>query len=237
MGKSKTFVGLDDSCAVVCLLSGGLDSAVLLYSLCRGLRIKTEQIRALSLFYGQRHSKEVFAARDIAAGIGVDWRCLDLSNFNTLIKGNSQTDSNIAVPHGDYREDTMKQTVVPNRNAVLISIAAAYAISIGFSAVTYAAHAGDHAIYPDCRPQFVENMRQVLSCCHYQPLRLYVPFLNLSKVDIVKLGASMGVPFSQTWTCYEGGRQHCGQCGSCRERQEAFNLAQVEGDVVYDQVH
>ena len=137
------------------------------------------------------------------------------------------------VPEGHYTEESMKQTVVPNRNMIFLSVAAARAIAGGVQHLFYAAHAGDHAIYPDCRPVFVSAMETALHLCDWQDITLHAPYLHLSKADIVKIGINLGVDYSLTWTCYRGEALACGRCGSCTERLEAFREAGVEDPVEY----
>jgi 7-cyano-7-deazaguanine synthase len=151
--------------------------------------------------------------------------------------GSSQTDKSVPVPEGHYEEESMKQTVVPNRNMILLALAGAWAISTKSDAIAYAAHSGDHAIYPDCRPEFTEAMSDALRLCDWHEVKLMRPFLYptpMSKADIVKLGTSLGVPFELTWSCYKGGEKHCGKCGTCVERVEAFQLAGVEDPTEYE---
>jgi 7-cyano-7-deazaguanine synthase len=135
----------------------------------------------------------------------------------------------------------MKATVVPNRNMLLLATATAHAISIGADCVAYGAHAGDHAIYPDCRKPFVDALSKAMMLCHYFPIDLYAPFLEMDKGDIACLGVEIGVPYEMTWTCYQGGNDddwdadqlHCGKCGACQERLEAFKKAGITDPVAY----
>ncbi len=208
--------------------SGGLDSTVLLYK----LRIGGVEVRCLGVDYGQRHRRELEAAESICRSIGVPYRLADLRSIRSLLAGSSQTDD-VAVPEGHYEEETMKLTVVPNRNMILLSLAIGWAVSLRFDAVAYAAHAGDHAIYPDCRPEFVEAVRRVAELCDWHRVRLEAPFVGMTKTDIVRLGAGLGVPFERTWSCYKGGERHCGRCGTCVERREAFHVAAVPDPTRY----
>jgi 7-cyano-7-deazaguanine synthase len=128
----------------------------------------------------------------------------------------------------------MKATIVPNRNMILIAIAGAYAISVRADCIAYAAHAGDHAIYPDCRPEFISIMEQAIAIADWQSVLLASPFAHRTKADIVRMGATLGVPFEDTWSCYKGGERHCGLCGTCIERREAFILAGIEDAVEYE---
>lgn len=214
---------------VVALYSGGLDSTTLLYD----LRAQGHTLHALGIDYGQRHARELAAAERGAADLGVPYQAVSLRGLLPLLAGSSQTDPAIPVPHGHYADPTMRATVVPNRNLLLLSVAAAGAISLGADAVAYAAHAGDHPVYPDCRPAFVEAARAVLALVHYTPVALLAPYLGLTKADLVRRGTDLGVPYADTWSCYEGGALHCGRCGTCVERREAFVLAGRSDPTVY----
>ena len=211
------------------IYSGGLDSTVLLHYLASENKLKG----ALGVCYGQRHLRELDYARENCKKLGVPFELADISALINVFGKNSLTDTSTEVPDGDYNEDNMKSTVVPNRNMILLSIAAARAIAIGAESIAYAAHSGDHSIYPDCREEFANAMDAVLQLCHYTPIRLARPFVNMNKAQIVSLGARLGVDFSQTWSCYKGGEKHCGVCGTCLERKEAFRLANVVDTTEY----
>ncbi len=203
---------------IIAILSGGLDSATALYT----LRKEHEVVEAVTFDYGQRHRKEIECAKKICAAIGLPHRVIDITNFNELLPGNSLTSKEVATPHGHYKEETMKQTIVPNRNAIMINIAAGYAVSQKIYGLGLGVHAGDHYIYPDCRPEFIESQEKTLSLANDCDFRLFAPFLRVNKTEIVAKGHTLGVPFEHTWTCYEGGETPCGKCGSCMERAEAF---------------
>lgn len=207
----------------IVVLSGGMDSAVLLAH----LREADSRVAALSINYGQRHQRELLHAKALAAHYGVRWQLADLSALQPLLAGSSQTSTHIAVPHGHYTDDSMKQTVVPNRNMLLLSVAGAWAISMKAESIAYGAHAGDHAIYPDCRPEFVESCAATLALADWHRVTIERPFVTWTKADICKRGAALNVPFDLTYSCYEGTPDHCGQCGTCIERREAFLVAGV----------
>jgi 7-cyano-7-deazaguanine synthase len=213
----------------VAIFSGGLDSTVLVEQ----LRHAGDELLLLSIDYGQRHRKELEFARATAERLQVEWQLADLRALTPLLAGSSLTSTDIAVPHGHYAEASMKATVVPNRNMIMLAIAAGWALSRKCDRVAYGAHAGDHAIYPDCRPAFVEAMRHALGLADWEQLELHCPFQNLSKADIVREGARLSVDFTKTWSCYEGGQLHCGKCGTCFERREAFSLAGVVDPTTY----
>lgn len=213
----------------VIVYSGGLDSTVLLHLLKR----EGKADAALLFDYGQKHKKELEFARKNCEKLGVPFDIADLRPITRLFGHNSLTDASEEVPDGNYDDSNMKSTVVPNRNMIMISIAAARAIALETDEVAYAAHSGDHAIYPDCRDEFADALDGVLALCHYEPVKLLRPFVDMSKADIVALGTDLGVDFSQTWSCYKGGEIHCGTCGTCTERKEAFRLAGVPDPTVY----
>lgn len=214
----------------VLIYSGGLDSTVLLHHL---LAAGTG-VLALSVDYGQRHrAQELRCARQQCETAGVPHRVADLSSIATLLGGSSLTDASIAVAHGHYSEDNMKTTVVPNRNMILLAIAGGWAIAQKADNIAYAAHSGDHTVYPDCRPEFADAMHHALSLADWHRVALYRPFVTLNKADIVRRGAELRVDFANTWSCYEGGALHCGRCGTCVERREAFYLAGIADPTAY----
>src|SRR6185369_1339060 len=196
----------------VVLLRGGIDSTTLLYY----LRSLNWEVRALSVFYGQRHSRELDSAFRICRQLGVEHDTCNLDALKPLLKGSSQTD-NVAVPEGHYADPVMRVTVVPNRNMIMLAVAAATAISNGASHVAYAAHAGDHAVYPDCRPEFIRAMDGALKLCHYDGgVSLMNPFATITKAEIVRHGLQLKVPYELTYSCYTGKEKHCGRCGTCQ---------------------
>lgn len=215
---------------VVLIMSGGMDSTTLLYHLLNeGLEVK-----ALGVDYGQRHGKELAFARATCEARDVDFQVADLVSLNHLLQGSALTTSSISVPEGHYAEESMKATVVPNRNMLLLSVATAWAVSLKAGAVAYAAHAGDHAIYPDCRRVFADALGVAIQLCDWHDVRLMRPFVDWTKADIAARGAHLGVEWSLTWSCYKGGELHCGKCGTCVERIEAFDLAGVPDPTAYE---
>lgn len=209
--------------------SGGMDSTVLLYSLLDA----GAEVLALSVNYGQRHARELEFARGLTAELGVRHEEADLSGLGGLLGGSSLTTESIAVPEGHYEEASMKATVVPNRNMILLSVAAGWAIAEQCESVSYAAHSGDHAVYPDCREAFANALDRAIRLADWHEVRLDRPFVDKTKADIAALGARLGVPFARTWSCYRGGAVHCGRCGTCIERREAFYLAGVTDPTEY----
>jgi 7-cyano-7-deazaguanine synthase len=215
--------------STVVLLSGGMDSATLLYHLADA----GHAVRGISFNYGQKHVRELEAARELCARLDAPHRVADLRAITPLFGANSLTDRAVAVPHGHYEAENMKQTVAPNRNMIMLSLAMAWAISSECDAVAYGAHSGDHAIYPDCRPEFADAMQQAAALCDWRPLELLRPFVEMDKGDIALCGSRLGVPFELTWTCYEGAAVHCGLCGACAERKEAFAKHGLKDATVY----
>ena len=211
--------------------SGGMDSTVLLYHLLDG----GHTVKALTIDYGQRHRKEIEGAREITGELGVEHRVADLTSVTGLLGGNSLTSVDIDVPEGHYAGDNMKATVVPNRNMIILSLATGWAISSRFAHVSYAAHAGDHEIYPDCREVFADALDKAIRLADWHEVSLHRPFVGKTKADIAALGAGLGVPFGRTWSCYKGEALHCGRCGTCVERREAFHVAGMDDPTVYAQ--
>lgn len=217
----------------IAIVSGGMDSITLAY------RLKADgyDLHMLTFDYGQRHLKEIDSARYFADILGAKLDVIDISNIQPLLKGSALTDESIAVPQGHYAEETMKQTVVPNRNAIMISMAWGVAVAESAELVALAVHSGDHHIYPDCRPAFIDSMNAALRIGmeghRTDGLHIYAPYLNVDKGAIAADGKTLNVPYEKTWTCYEGGKIHCGQCGACVERQEAFHLAGVDDKTAY----
>ncbi len=191
------------------------------------------EAKALSIDYGQRHRKELEQARAIAALAGVEHRTADLTGVTQFMQGSSQTSVDVDVPEGHYADENMKLTVVPNRNMLLLSVAAAWAISTKADVVAYAAHGGDHSIYPDCRKEFIEQLGKAIEIADWHTTRLLAPFAEMTKGDIAKLGQALRAPMELTWSCYKGGERHCGRCGTCVERIEAFKLGGIKDPTVY----
>jgi 7-cyano-7-deazaguanine synthase len=214
---------------VVVVLSGGMDSATLLYHLIH----LGHEAKAISIDYGQRHVRELRAAAELCRLAGVEHVLADLTGIRPLLGDNSLSARNVAVPDGHYADETMKLTVVPNRNMILLAVATAWAVSLKYDAVAYGAHAGDHTIYPDCRPEFAAALDEAVQLCDWHKVRLLRPFVDLDKGRIARLGHALGVPFHLTWTCYNGGEKHCGTCGACHERREAFSAAGLSDPTEY----
>jgi 7-cyano-7-deazaguanine synthase len=218
---------------VIVIASGGLDSTVLAY----WLTAKDFRLTLVSFDYGQRHRVELERAVEIARRLDSAHKIIDLTSLGELLTGSALTDSSVDVPNGHYTDDSMKSTVVPNRNAIMLDVAVSIAIAERADAVAFGAHAGDHTIYPDCRPEFVEQFTRTVEVANDGLLpsgfQVLAPFLTLTKTDIVGMGTMLNVPFARTWSCYRGTNVHCGQCGTCVERREAFQNNNIADPTEY----
>jgi 7-cyano-7-deazaguanine synthase len=213
------------------LFSGGLDSTVLATQ----MKQEAKETRLLSIDYGQRHAKELDHSQKVADHLGLTHEILKLPQLGQILGGSSLTDKSIILPEGHYAEESMKSTVVPNRNMILLALAGGHALSLGFDTIAYAAHAGDHTIYPDCRPEFADAMDKALGLADWKDLNLHRPYVEMTKSDLVSLGDQLGAPLHLTWSCYAGGEIHCGKCGTCVERKEAFELAKIPDPTKYEE--
>jgi len=217
----------------IAIVSGGLDSVTLAYL----LHAEGYELHLLSFDYGQRHKKELAYAERSAQQLNATFNIVDLSSVGQFLKGSALTDA-IPVPDGHYAAPNMAITVVPNRNAIMLSVAYAVAVAEQAQIVAIGVHAGDHFIYPDCRPEFItsfDTMQRLAVEGFGDPhLKLEAPFAHLGKHQIVQLGTALQVPYADTWSCYKGGKKHCGTCGTCYERKEAFELAGVPDPTLYE---
>ena len=220
---------------ILCVISGGMDSATLLY---KALAWEGKTVEAISFNYGQRHVKELEYAAELCRFVEVKHDIIDMSMLREHIGGSSLTDD-IPVPDGHYTESSMAITVVPNRNAIMLAISYGIAVARNAEIVGAAMHAGDHAIYPDCSPAFVDafnDMQKLAVEGHgHENLHLWTPFINKTKADIAREGGLLGVDYTMTWSCYKGLGFHCGLCGTCYERREAFQEAGLEDPTLYDE--
>lgn len=211
-------------------LSGGLDSATLLY-----WAAKRYDITAVTFDYGSKHNEtERRAATELSLRLHLKHTIISLPFVGELFKS-ALLKSGGDIPEGHYEDSSMRSTVVPFRNGIMLSIAAGYAESLNAKVVLYAAHAGDHAVYPDCRPAFLRAMSDAARAGTYINVEIKDPFIGLHKKDIVLLGNELGVPFEITYSCYKGGDAHCGKCGTCVERREAFQLAGIPDPTRYNE--
>lgn len=217
----------------VAIVSGGMDSVCLAYHLAD----LGHQPRLLSVDYGQRHRKELDFARECADRLGTRHSVVDLSSITGLIATSSLT-GDVDVPDGHYAEDTMRATVVPNRNMMMLSVAVAVAIAEDADYVATGVHGGDHFIYPDCRPEFITaaSTASLVGMAGMSDTYkgIIAPFVEHDKAWIAGRGDLLHVPWDRTWSCYKGGPVHCGRCGTCVERAEAFHLAGVTDPTEYE---
>lgn len=215
---------------VVVLCSGGMDSVSALYWAAREHRVSA----VTSFDYGAKHNhRELPFAAEHAAKLGVRHEVISLEFVNRLF-ASDLLKSGGEIPEGHYEAENMKQTVVPFRNAILLSIACGFAESVEARGVVIAAHGGDHAIYPDCREEFMRAMGDAMRLGTYANVELLRPFIAMNKAQIAAEGARLGVDFARTWSCYKGGAVHCGKCGTCVERREAFRDAGLVDPTVYE---
>lgn len=218
---------------VVIILSGGIDSSTLCYKTASD----NCDIYSLTMIYGQKHLKEIESAKIIAEKLGIKNKIIDISSLKELLTGSALTDSEVEVPMVSEtveHYETLKSTIVPNRNAIFLSIAIGYAQSIEANTIFFGAHHSDRGVYPDCRKEFVEAFEHAERLANdNKNLRIEAPFVDMDKSEIVRLGSNLNVPYELTWTCYLGGELHCGTCSSCRERRRAFLEASVTDPTRY----
>lgn len=221
---------------IVLCFSGGLDSTVL----AAWLIGKGYQVIGFSVNYGQRHQKELSSAMKIAEFFNERKqhsfisKIVSLPGLQSVFDKSALMNPSIEIPEGHYESETMKSTIVPNRNMILLSLATAFAINEGAEAVALAAHSGDHAIYPDCREDFIESIRSTIRISSSGSIRLLTNFITHTKTEIAALGAELRAPMFLSWSCYKGGHTHCGRCATCVERQEAFFNAGLEDLTEYE---
>ncbi len=215
---------------VAVLLSGGLDSTTALHWAKR----HHEVVAAFSFDYGSNHAEqELGCARWQAEALGVPWQVIDLKTVFSGMQSSLLCGAD-AIPTGEYAEENMKSTVVPFRNGIFLAVAAGMAESLGVEGLIIAAHAGDHAIYPDCREDFMAAMSSAIRFGTYAGLQIVDPFINMDKAHIVATGVELGLDFSHTYSCYKGGAAHCGLCATCRERKDAFRFAGLPDPTTYE---
>lgn len=200
----------------VLIYSGGLDSTTLLYEYKESIAL------AVSFDYGSKHNeREIAFARLNCEKLGVEHIVIPLEFMqkyfrSSLLKGGED------IPEGSYDDSNMQSTVVPFRNGIMLAIAAGLAESRGLDAIMMANHGGDHAIYPDCRPEFVDAFGKAVEAGTYNGVKLLSPYCDITKRDIALRGKALGIDYSLTYSCYKGGEKHCGKCGTCTERREAL---------------
>lgn len=213
----------------ILVLSGGMDSVTMLHDYADRIAL------AVNFNYGSNHNaREAECARANCAALGIELVEIDLGFMGRHFRS-SLLEGADAIPEGGYADDNMRSTVVPFRNGIMLAVAAGLAESRGLKAVLLANHSGDHAIYPDCRPEFVDAMDRAISAGTYDGVRLLAPYTFMSKAQIAARGASLGVDFSKTYSCYKGGERHCGRCGTCVERREALAQAGIADPTLYQE--
>lgn len=210
------------------VVSGGMDSTTMLYE------YKDEIALAVTFDYGANHgAREIPLAGMHCERLGIEHVVIGIDFMKKYFQS-SLLDGGDAIPEGHYEEENMRSTVVPFRNGIMLAIACGLAESRGLKRLMIANHAGDHAIYPDCRPEFVEAMSRATQAGTYDGIHVDAPYTNLTKSEIARHGARLGLDYSETWSCYKGGERHCGRCGTCVERREALAEAGVEDRTEYE---
>lgn len=220
----------------IVLASGGLDSTVLAYwMVARGT-----EVMLLSLDYGQRHRVELEYAGGVAGLLQCSHDTLDISEIGRMLLGSVLTDTTMSVPDGRHADGAKHVFVVPNRNAIMLNIAAAIAAARDVNAVAFGARAGSRSVYPDCRPEVIDRYTKLVRVANRGLLNdgfeILAPLLTLERPDIIRIGVALGVPFEQTWSCYRGGQVHCGRCRSCIERRESFQRTEILDPTAYQEV-
>lgn len=201
---------------IVILYSGGMDSSVALYKYADRIRL------AVSFNYGSKHNdREILFAAHNCAALGIEHRVIEM-DLNKMGFVSDLLHSGGEIPNGHYEDENMKKTVVPFRNGIMLSIAAGLAESMDCKHLLISNHAGDHAIYPDCRENFIQAMNEAIRFGTYTNTEILAPFTNLTKREIALIGRGINVPFENTYSCYNGQEIHCGTCGTCTERKEAL---------------
>ena len=210
------------------IVSGGMDSVTLLYD-------KRDDIAlAVTYDYGSKHNRqELEYALYHCRTLGIEHLVIPLDFMARYFKS-SLLQGGDAIPECAYNDENMKSTVVPFRNGIMLSIACGLAETRGLHKVLIANHSGDHAIYPDCRGEFINAMSQAMSSGTYENITISAPYTNISKSDIAKIGKQLGIDYSKTYSCYNGGIKHCGRCATCLERKEALRIAGIYDTTEYE---
>lgn len=210
-------------------LSGGVDSTTLLYE------YREEVACAVGFDYGSKHNaQELAAAKAICRELGIPYLIIPLAFIEEYFRSDLLL-SGGEMQLGDYSEENMRSTVVPFRNGIMLSVLAGLAESRDLQQVLIANHFGDHAIYPDCRESFVKPMGEAITAGTSNGVKLVAPYTTLTKAEIVARGTRLGVPYGKTYSCYQGGERHCGRCGTCRERHDAFVANGLEDPTLYEE--
>lgn len=212
----------------VIIVSGGMDSITLLYD------HKDEIALGISFDYDSNHNaREIPFAKMHCERLGIKHITINLDFMHQYFKS-SLLDGAEAIPEGHYADDNMKSTVVPFRNGIMLSIAIGIAESNNLDQVFIANHGGDHTIYPDCRPEFINAIDAAATAGTYNNVKVVAPYTKITKSDIARIGKKLGIDYTETWSCYKGGEVHCGKCGTCVERKEALAEAGIEDKTIYE---
>ncbi len=212
----------------VIVLSGGMDSVTMLHEYSGQIAL------AVSFDYGSNHNaREIDCAARQCARLGITHIVIPLEFMGRYFKSSLLSGAK-EIPEGNYDDENMRSTVVPFRNGIMLSVACGLAESEGLKHVMIANHGGDHAIYPDCRSAFISSMSAAMKAGTYNGIDIVAPYTDLTKTEIARRGAALGVDYSDTYSCYKGGERHCGRCGTCRERQEAFREAGLSDPTEYE---
>lgn len=210
------------------IVSGGMDSITLLYD------HKDEIALGISFDYGSNHNaREIPFAKMHCERLGIKHITINLDFMHQYFKSNL-LDGAEAIPEGHYADDNMKSTVVPFRNGIMLAIAIGIAESNNLDQVFIANHGGDHTIYPDCRPEFINAIDAAATAGTYNNVKVIAPYTKITKSDIARIGKRLGIDYAETWSCYKGGEVHCGKCGTCVERKEALAEAGIEDKTIYE---
>ena len=213
----------------IIVLSGGMDSVTLLNE------FKDIIALAVTFNYGSNHNKrEIEYAKLHCQRLGIKHIIIPLDFMHTYFKS-SLLEGADAIPEGHYADSNMKSTVVPFRNGIMLAIACGIAESNKLTRVLIANHSGDHTIYPDCRQQFIDAMSAAMTNGTYEGVHIFAPYTNITKANIAQRGARIGINYAETYSCYKGGVNHCGKCGTCIERREALAEAGVTDTTTYDE--
>ena len=213
----------------VIIVSGGMDSITLLYD------HKDEIALGISFDYGSNHNaREIPYAKMHCERLGIRHITINLDFMHQYFKSSLLQGAD-AIPEGHYADDNMKSTVVPFRNGIMLSIAIGIAESNNLDQVFIANHGGDHTIYPDCRPEFINAIDSAATAGTFNNVRVVAPYTAITKSDIARIGKQLGIDYTETWSCYKGGSLHCGKCGTCVERKEALQEAGIEDKTEYEE--
>lgn len=210
------------------VVSGGMDSTTMLYEYADRIAL------AVTFNYGSNHNaREIECSRYNCEKLGIELLVVDMPFIGKYFESSLLSGAD-SIPEGNYDDENMRSTVVPFRNGIMLSVAAGIAESRGLTKLMMANHGGDHAIYPDCRAGFVDAMSKAISEGTYDHITIDAPYTDITKTDIARRGAGLGIDYSHTYSCYKGGAKHCGRCGTCTERRQAFADAGIPDPTEYE---